>query len=113
MVGRSIAKTPRQAPRGQPGVSTLEIFVGVVGIEAVSAAPKVPEDPLVTDGEPGSEQDARGHERTQVVASLATALADAVPSGDHERARALAEELRELEAQRASPPQRRAGSRAT
>jgi hypothetical protein len=36
---------------------------------------------------------ARGHDRTRAVASFATALADAVLAGDHERARALAEEL--------------------
>jgi len=53
-------------------------------------------DPPVTDGEPGADQDARGHERTQAVASLATALADAVLAGDQARARVLAEELREL-----------------
>jgi integrase len=65
------------------------------------------------DGDPGSDQDARGPSRTRTVASLATALADAVLVGDHERARALAEELRELEARPASPPPCRVGSRAT
>ena len=63
--------------------------------------------------EPGAEQDARGHERTQAVASLTTALVEAVLAGDQERTRALAEELRELEALLASLPPRRAGDRAT
>lgn len=68
-----------------------------LGLERVPVATSVREDPPVTDGEPGGEQDARGHERTRAVASLATALADAVLAGDHERARALAEELQELQ----------------
>lgn len=71
-------------------------------------ATSVREDPLVTDGEPGSEQDARGHERTRAVASLATALAEAVLAGDHERARALAEELRALAVRTMAPRSRRA-----
>jgi len=41
-------------------------------------------------------EEPRESSSTSAVASLATALADAVLAGDHERARALAEELREL-----------------
>jgi hypothetical protein len=75
-------------------------FVGVAGIEAVSTAPTAREDLPVTDGDPGSAPEAGGSSRTQAVPSLATALADAVLAGDHERARALAEELRTLPAAR-------------
>jgi len=87
--------------------SRWQKVVTPLGLERVPVATSVREDPLVTDGEPGSELDARGHERTQAVASLATALADAVLSGDHERARALAEEVRALEVNPAAPPLRR------
>jgi hypothetical protein len=66
-------------------------------------ATSVREDPPVTDGEPGGEQDARGHERTQAVASLATALADAVLAADQERARVLAEELQGLQRMAGGP----------
>jgi len=69
-------------------------LVGVVGIEGGKTAASVREDPPVTDGEPGCDPDARGHERTQAVANLATVLAEAVLAGDQERARALAEMLR-------------------
>jgi len=69
-----------------------------LGLEPVPVAASVREDPPVTDGDPGGGQDARGHERTRAVASLATALADAVLAGDQERARALAEKLRALAA---------------
>jgi hypothetical protein len=65
-----------------------------LGLEGISRASTVRDDPPVTDGEPGAERDARVASRTQVVASLATALADAVLAGDHERARALAEKIR-------------------
>ena len=84
-----------------------------LGLERVPVATSVREDPPVTDGEPGFDPDARGHERTQAVASLATALAEAVLAGDQEVARALAEERRELEPRPASPPPHRVGSRAT
>jgi hypothetical protein len=66
------------------------------------------EDPPATDGEPESEQDARGNERTRAVASLAIALADAVLASDHEPARALAEELRALAALTTAARSRRA-----
>ena len=82
--------------------------MGVVGIEPVPAAPTDREDQRTTDGDPGSDPDARGPSQTQAVARLATALADAVLAGDHERARALAEELRALEAAPGASPLRRA-----
>ena len=73
------------------------VVVTPLGLERVLVAPSVREDPLVSDGDPGFEQDDRGHERTRAVASLATALADAVLAGDQERATALAQELRALQ----------------
>jgi predicted nuclease of predicted toxin-antitoxin system len=72
------------------------VVVTPLGLERVPVATSVREDPLVTDGDPGSDQDARGHKRTRAVASLATALAEAVLAGDQERARVLAEKLQEL-----------------
>jgi hypothetical protein len=74
-----------------------------MGLEGVSGASTIREDPPLTDGEPGSDPDARGSSRTQAVASLATALADAVLAGDHERARTIAEELRALGAPTTAP----------
>lgn len=65
---------------------------------ATSAAFLRRTDPLVTDGDTTSGQDVHGSSRTRAVASLATALAVAVLASDHERARALAEELRALQA---------------
>ena len=79
-----------------------------MGLESPSGASTVRQDPPVSDGDPGSEQDARGASRTRTVASLATALAEAVLAGDHEQARAIAAELRALEARPAAPPLRRA-----
>jgi hypothetical protein len=79
-----------------------------VGLESPSVASTVRQDPPVSDGDPGSEQDARGASRTRTVASLATALAEAVLAGDDERARALAEELRAAQARPAAPRLRRA-----
>jgi hypothetical protein len=61
----------------------------------------------MTEGEPGAGPDARGSLRTQAVASLAIVLAEAVLAGDHERARALAEELREFAAPTTVPRSRR------
>ncbi len=78
-----------------------------MGLESHSVASTVRQDPPVSDGDPGSEQDARGALRTGTVASLATALAEAVLAGDDERARALAEELRVQQAGPAAPPLRR------
>jgi len=78
------------------GQLSRQNVVTPLGLERVPVATSVREDPPVTDGEPGAEQDARGHEQTRAVASLATVLADAVLAGDHERARALAEALQEL-----------------
>jgi hypothetical protein len=69
-----------------------------MGLESPSVASTIRQDPPVSDGDPGSEQDARGASRTGTVASLATALAEVVMAGDHERARAIAEQLRALEA---------------
>jgi len=48
-----------------------------------------------------------GSDGDQLVASLAHTLADAVLAGDHEWARALAEQLRALEAAPAARPLRR------
>lgn len=72
--------------------------MGVVGIESASVASTIRQDLPVTDGTPGSDHDARGSSRTRPVARLATALADAVLAGDREWARALAEELRAVQA---------------
>lgn len=83
------------------------VVVTPMGLESPSVASTVREDLRVTDGDPGSEQDARGASRTRIVASLATALAEAVLAGDDERARALAEELRAAQARPAAPPLRR------
>jgi hypothetical protein len=74
-----------------------------MGLEGVTATSSVREDPPVSDGDPGSGPDARGPSRTQLVASLATRLADAVVAGDQEQARALAEELQALQAGPAAP----------
>jgi hypothetical protein len=82
--------------------------VGVVGIEAVPGTSTIRTDPPVTDGDTTSGQDVHGSSRTRTVASLATALADAVLASDHERARALAEELRELQARPTAQRLRRA-----
>lgn len=82
-------------------------FVGVVGIESVPAVSTDREDRSVTDGDRGSAPDAGGPSRTQAVARLATALADAVLAGDHEQARVLAEELRALQAGSAAPSLRK------
>jgi len=79
-----------------------------MGLEGVTATSSVREDPPVSDGDPGSGPDARGLSRTQLVASLATRLAEAVLAGDHERARAIAEELRALAAVPVAAPLRRA-----
>jgi hypothetical protein len=79
-----------------------------MGLESPSGASTVRQDQPVSDGDAGSEQDVRGASRTGTVASLATALAEAVVAGDHERARALAAELRALQARPAAPPLRRA-----
>lgn len=78
-----------------------------MGLESASVASTVREDQRVSDGDPGSDPDARGASRTRTVASLATALAEAVLTGDHEQVRALAEELRALEARPAARPMRR------
>jgi delta 1-pyrroline-5-carboxylate dehydrogenase len=79
-----------------------------MGLEGVTSTSSVREDPLVTDGDAGSGPDAGGPSRTQLVASLATRLAEAVVAGDQEQARALAEELRALQAGPAARPLRRA-----
>jgi hypothetical protein len=78
-----------------------------MGLDSPSGASTIREDPPISDGDPGSDPDARGPSRTKLVASLATRLADAVVAGDHEQARALAEELRALEARPVARPLRR------
>ncbi len=78
-----------------------------MGLEAASPTSAVRVNPQVSDGDAGSGPDAGGPSRTQLVASLATRLADAVVAGDQEQARALAEELRALEARPVARPLRR------
>lgn len=78
-----------------------------MGLEAAPATSSVRENPLVSDGDAGSGVDAAGPSRTQLVASLATRLADAVVAGDQEQARALAEELRAQQVGPAMAPLRR------
>jgi hypothetical protein len=75
-----------------------------MGLESPSVASTVRQDLPVTDGDPGSGPDAGEPSRTQLVASLATRLAEAVLAGDHEQARAIAAELRGLEACSAVDP---------
>jgi hypothetical protein len=119
MNDRLVIRRPREGSCSGPRAarnraSLLRKFAGVAGIEAVSAAPTDRKDQRATDGKSRSDQDARGPSRIQAVASLATALADAVLAGDHDRARALAEELRALAAQPAarSPAPRQVGAAA-
>jgi len=85
----------------------LEKEVTPTGLEAAPATSTVCENPLITDEDAGFGPDARGPSRTQLVASLATRLADAVVAGDQEQARALAKELQALQVRPAAPPLRR------
>ena len=82
------------------------MWVTPMGLEAAPATASVRQDPQVSDGDAGSGPDAGGPSQTKLVASLATRLAEAVLAGDHEQARALAEELRALEARPVAPPLR-------
>ena len=94
--GGDIATRARRTSGTTSRRCSARLLVTPLGLERVLVATSIREDPPVSDGEPQFEQDARGHERTRAVASLATALAEAVVAGDHERARALAEEVRAL-----------------
>jgi hypothetical protein len=86
----------------------FECVATPTGFEWVTETSSVREDLLVSDGDPGSGPDAGGPSRTQLVASLATRLAEAVLADDDERARVLAEELRVLAAAPVAAPLRRA-----